>query len=104
VSASIALTTVLSGFLIWGFRKVVHMFIRVTRFLDDFMGEPAREGVPARPGIMSRMQKVEEIATEVHHQVYPNGGTSMSDTVTKTAGAVADLTNRMDRWEKQGAK
>ena len=49
--------------LIWRrFRGIAHL-------LDDLLGEPARAGVPARPGVMERLAnqevRVESIASQV---------------------------------------
>lgn len=32
---------------------------RVSHFLDDWFGEPQRPGVPARPGVMERIEALE---------------------------------------------
>lgn len=53
-------------------------------FLDDVKGEPARPGVPARAGLMERVQRIE-------HEVLPNTGTSLNDAVRRTDEAVVRL-------------
>jgi hypothetical protein len=40
--------------------RAVWPYVRALQvFLDDWSGEPARDGVPARPGIMKRLEGVE---------------------------------------------
>lgn len=43
----------------WSTRKAWLGLGRVRRFLDDYEGTPERNGVPARPGLMERMQTSE---------------------------------------------
>lgn len=38
----------------WAERKANRAFQR--QFREDWLGEPARDGVPARPGVMARLQ------------------------------------------------
>lgn len=47
--------------------------------IDDLAGEKARPGVPERPGLMARMQKMEEVMETVRHELFPNSGKSMRD-------------------------
>lgn len=35
---------------------------RLAHFLDDWFGEEARPGIPARPGVMERLERLEELA------------------------------------------
>ena len=71
---------------------------RFADLVDDLLGEDARAGVPARPGLMERMQSVEseqkrqgdeqqrqsEVLALVKHEVLPNTGTSLNDAVRRT--------------------
>lgn len=41
-------------------RAVVRTGRRVDEFMDDWVGEEARPGVPARPGLMERVGRIEE--------------------------------------------
>ncbi|MDX3237193.1 hypothetical protein PV392_16245 [Streptomyces sp. ME03-5709C] len=54
---------------------------RTNQFIDDFYGEEARPGVPARPGLMERMSGMEERLAAVYHEVFPNDGGSLRDAV-----------------------
>lgn len=59
---------------------------KVNTFIDDFYGEEARPGVPARPGLLERVGGVEETLAGVVHELHPNDGGSLRDAV--------DLANR----------
>lgn len=90
----------------WAWRTLV----RLTEFLDDYFGHPARPGVEARPGVMVRLQSIEKIATEVRHETQLNGGNSLRDTVQRTASDVAgvkadvaDLRQRIELFESDRA-
>ena len=69
---------------------------RLNHFLDDVMGEEARPGVPARPGLMERVMRVE-------HELFPNSGASLRDqtnriesTITEIGEAVTTLRSDVD--------
>ena len=53
-------------------RKVWKLLKRLADFLDDVNGEDARPGVPARPGLMERVMRIE-------HEMFPNSGKSLRD-------------------------
>jgi hypothetical protein len=53
---------------------------KIDRFLDTWNGEPERDGLPARPGLVERVIAIE-------YQVHNNGGGSMKDTVDEIAAA-----------------
>ena len=69
---------------------------RLNHFLDDVMGEEERPGVPARPGLMERVMRVE-------HELFPNSGASLRDqtnriesTLTEIGEAVTTLRGDVD--------
>lgn len=53
-------------------RKLWPVVKKLADFLDDVAGEPARPGVPARAGLMERVQRIE-------HELFPNSGKSLRD-------------------------
>ncbi|HWU30511.1 MAG TPA: hypothetical protein VN041_15625 [Microbacterium sp.] len=84
-------------------RKLWRLFKQLADFLDDVMGEPARPGVEARPGLMERVMRVE-------HELFPNSGRSLRDQtnrmeekldrdnarITELAGQVEDVVGKVD--------
>lgn len=50
---------------------------------DDLLGEPAREGVAERPGVMKRLAKIEGSQKEMMAELRPNGGGSLRDAVNR---------------------
>lgn len=82
-AAALALL-VLVGVKMWPFlRKISH-------FIDDVAGEPARPGVEARLGLMERLSIVEQKQDEhgaaldvVRHEVTTNHGSSLKDSVKR---------------------
>jgi hypothetical protein len=56
VMVSLAIITALVGFVKFVMPKVRQL----GHLIDDLAGEPARQGVPARPGLMERMATVED--------------------------------------------
>jgi hypothetical protein len=98
----------LLGILTWAAKTARGMHRRVTDFLDDWAGQPARKGVDGRPGVMERLQDVEKIVTEVRAETQPNGGHSLRDVVHRTAADVLDvktdvakLAGRVELFEHQ---
>ena len=61
---------------------------RLNHFLDDVMGEEERPGVPARPGLMERVMRVE-------HELFPNSGSSMRDQTNRIENTVKVLSDDM---------
>lgn len=55
---------------------IVRAWVKVERVIDAWNGEPARDGLPARPGIVDRVIAIEA-------QVKNNGGSSMKDAVDR---------------------
>jgi archaellum component FlaC len=67
------------------------------KFLDDYFGEPARPGVPERPGVMARLQRVEDLAREIRNETTTNGGTSMKDEIRRTASQVGTIRSKVEQ-------
>lgn len=94
--------------LIWAGVKVFPWLRKIMHFIDDVSGEPARAGVPARPGLMERLTVVEEKqdaqATAlgvIKHEVTTNHGSSLKDAVKSIDVAVADLASWQEKHEKK---
>lgn len=63
--------------MVWGLiKKVWPLLKKLGDFLDDVAGEPERPGVPARAGLMERVQRIE-------HELFPNSGKSMRDQIDR---------------------
>jgi len=91
ITALTALATVVIGILGWAVRHAWRVLRRVTRFLDDYAGEPARDGMPAKPGFMARLASAEEQIGRVLAETQPNHGTSLRDVVHKAAADIAEI-------------
>jgi hypothetical protein len=91
LTAFTALAVAVAGCLLWCARKAWHASRRVSHFLDDYAGEPARDGLPARPGFMARLGSVEESMKHLSAEMSPNHGSSLRDVVHKTAADVAEI-------------
>lgn len=87
-------TLVLIGYILWRMRgffaAIARGVHRVHDFLDDWNGEPARPGKDAEPGVMERLQVLEDkqdeqgdLIDDMHHELKPNGGSSMNDRLTR---------------------
>lgn len=96
IVALVSLSTLVSGCLVWVIRWGWRVAVRITRFLDDYFGEPARAGVPATPGVMARLQNLEQSLNHVRDEMKPNGGNSMRD-------AINQVSSRIEQLEKQRA-
>lgn len=81
---------------LWRFiRAASRIAKRVNVFFDDWYGEEARPGFPARPGVLERVRGIEARIQGVHHELQRNGGESLRDAV--------DLTNcRLERMLPAG--
>jgi hypothetical protein len=91
ITAAIALGTALLGIFAFCARWSWRLLMRIVRLLDDYFGEPAREGVPARPGVMLRLRSVEDSLAHIVTEVNPNGGKSLRDIVNRTASDVVEV-------------
>lgn len=98
------------GALIWVAVKVWPFLRKITHFIDDVAGEPARPGVQARMGLMERLSVVEEKQDEqsvslaqqsaalavVRHEVTTNHGSSLKDATKGLQSQVAALQKKFD--------
>lgn len=109
-SALTALAVAVAGVAAWALRWAWRILKRTTHFLDDFFGEPARDGLPAAPGVMARLRSMEQIVAGISMEVHPNSGHSLRDIVHQTASDVAqiradqgEMRRRMELFETQRA-
>ena len=82
VAAITAVTVAAAALAGWVLRWAWLIATRTTRFLDDYFGEAERPGMPARPGVMARLSRIEE-------QVHANGGGSMRDSVDRIEASLS---------------
>lgn len=105
IAALCALATAVTGAALWCARAAWRLIRRVINFLDDFLGEPARAGVAARPGVMDRLSTLETSVASIAVEVHPNGGKSLRDEVqrmgTDMAGMKTGLRVLSERVERQ---
>jgi hypothetical protein len=115
VTAAVALAGITGTVLVFVGRWAFKILSRTTRFLDDYFGEAARDGMPARPGVMSRLGGLESKVSEIRAEVHPNGGNSLRDDVQRAArdvttlrgevgevqSAVTDVRSRLELFEQQ---
>ena len=85
ITAALALAGAVVGCIAWGARWGWRIVSKIMRLVDDFLGEPARAGVPERPGVMTRLQDLTEEVAKVRAQVIPNGGSSLRDAVDRVS-------------------
>lgn len=91
LTAAIALVAAVFGAVAWAVRWAWRILRRITHFLDDYAGQPARDGMPARPGFMARLASAEEALAHVVAETKPNHGQSLRDMVVRTAADVAEI-------------
>lgn len=75
--------------LVWVVVKVWAPVRKFMHLVDDLVGEPERAGVPARPGLMERVQSIE-------HEVTTNHGSSLKDAVKELSDSVTELHTSVD--------
>lgn len=106
-----------AALLVWVALKVWPFLRKITHFIDDVAGEPARPGFEARPGLMERLSVVEEKQDEqsvslaqqsaemanqsialgvVQHEVTTNHGSSLKDAVKSVVEDLATLQKKFD--------
>lgn len=70
---------------------------RVSDFLDDWNGEPARPGVSARLGMVERVSLLETNVRVIRAEVTPDHGGSMKDAVNR----VDERTQQTSRYIRE---
>ncbi|MFI6861795.1 hypothetical protein ACIBKZ_18165 [Streptomyces sp. NPDC050421] len=82
---SVAAAAVAAGLgLLWRMTRGVRRIVtRVDQFVDDWNGTMPRPGVSGRPGVMSRLDGIEERLGRVEHELHPNSGSSLRDAVDR---------------------
>ncbi|GAA2321345.1 hypothetical protein GCM10010149_87950 [Nonomuraea roseoviolacea subsp. roseoviolacea] len=78
--------------LVKGLALVVRWVKRLNEFLDDWNGEPERPGVPARLGVMTRLEQMETKMQELE----PNHGGSIKDAVGRIDANLDQLRKDFD--------
>lgn len=91
LAAVVALIVAVCAGAAFALRWAWRILRRIIHFLDDYGGQPARDGLEARPGFMARLGSVEHLLAKVVAETTPNGGGSMRDEVARTARDVADI-------------
>ena len=91
ITAALALATAVFGCVAWTVRWAWKIMKRFIRLLDDFLGEPARDGMEARPGVMARLASAEVLLADVLAETRPNHGGSLRDVVNRVERDVADI-------------
>ncbi len=81
VAALVALLVAVVGCAAWCVRWAWRILRALGHFLDDWRGEPARDGRPATPGLMARLGSVEDLVKTISAEVRPNHGNSLRDQV-----------------------
>jgi hypothetical protein len=95
IVAAVSLATVLAAIIGWVLRKVFRALRLLVRFTDDYFGEPSSPGRSERPGVMTRLSRVEAVVHEISAQVHVNSGHSLRDVVARTEANVSDIQKSM---------
>lgn len=70
--------------LLWrGTRSLRRLGRRAEEFIDDWHGVPGRAGVEPRPGVMERLDAIENRLGTIEHELHPNSGVSLRDAVDR---------------------
>jgi hypothetical protein len=101
IVAAVSLATVLAAIIGWVLRKVFRALRLLVRFTDDYFGEPASPGRAERPGVMTRLSRLEGVVKEISAQVHVNSGHSLRDVVSRTEDNVSDLKRSIDALKDQ---
>ena len=72
-----------------GLQAAYRFLKKINNFIDDVIGEEARPGVEARPGIMQRLERIE-------HEVTTNSGSSIKDAVKRIEANQEEMKKKID--------
>lgn len=78
------------GLVVKAWKAVRPVWTGVREFLEDWRGEPGRPGVPARAGVMERLETTEQKLTAIDHELHPNSGSSLRDRVDQINQTLVD--------------
>ncbi len=67
------------------------------QFLEDWNGTPARPGRSAVPGVMERLVDLEKGLAKVRHEMFPNSGSSLRDSVDRVEEGLSALREHVGR-------
>ena len=87
-------------------RRVWPVAQAVASFLEDWAGDPARPGVAAQPGVMERLQSIEQRIGDhtgplrALRELMPNGGATIKDQVGRIDRRVEHVDQRLDALER----
>ncbi len=77
-------------------QRLFRVWRRVSQFIDRVVGIPEQFGLPAQPGILERLDNHERLMQEMHHELHPNGGSSMRDAIDRTEHKLDDHQRKLD--------
>lgn len=110
IVAAMTLATAVTGLMAWFARSAWRILRQVSHFLDEWKGEAAHDGLPARPGVMVRLGSVEETLARVLAETKPNHGHSLRDVIGRIESDIAGikdhqaaLRGRIELFETQRA-
>lgn len=83
----------LIGLVVWLVVKVWPFIRKVSHFVDDVAGAPARPGVEKKFGLMERVALIE-------HEVKTNHGSSLKDAVRRIETTSKDTSKKLDEHIK----
>lgn len=82
IASALGVAGIIIGALVrFVFRPLWRLTVKTGHFLDSWNGEPARDGLPARPGVVDRIVAIE-------YQVHSNDGGSIKDAVGRIESKV----------------
>jgi hypothetical protein len=101
LAAAVALAVAVCTGIAWLTRWLWRLAKRTVHFLDDWNGQPAHDGMEARPGVMARLHSVEELAAKILHETTPNGGGNLRDAVRLIAQDVTAIKDEQGKVRQQ---